>query len=122
MLQLLAQSESFPQTMVEVLAWPVGLTAAAVLLFYAGIWADQRYKKTPWKWATLIPLLIAVYLGINDFQNFRDPIYNNYVTTLGGTNKMTAAHWGAFVIPFVGLVGVALLYKFSHRLTFNLDD
>jgi hypothetical protein len=121
MLYLLAQDappESFG--FLDVLVWPVGLTLVAWFVFYAGWWMENRSAKAPWKWISILPAAYAIYIGIDYVSKYQDPIYNNLIAS--GGRKMMFAHYGALIIPLLGLAGIVLFHFFNHKLNIATAD
>lgn len=121
MLYLFAQDATPPDTMIDVLMWPVMLTLAAWLVFYFGWWIENRFTKAPWKWLALLPIGYALYTGGALALRYQDPFYQSMLVA-GGQKKMMAAHYGAFLIPLLGLVGIILFHFFNHKLNLPGED
>ncbi|HVT12932.1 MAG TPA: hypothetical protein VHE55_11760 [Fimbriimonadaceae bacterium] len=122
MLYLLAQ-DALPTdvSMVDVLLWPVALTILAWIIFYAGWWVENRLMKAPWKWLAVAPIAYGVWVGIGDVINISDPFYRSAVG-VGAMKKMIAAHYGALIIPVIGLAGIILFHFFNHKLNLPTDE
>lgn len=122
MLYLLAQDATGNElSMLDVLLWPVALTMAAWIIFYFGWWVENRLMKAPWKWVAVLPLLYGIYIGINDVLNINDVFYRANVG-VGAMKKMTAAHYGALIVPVIGLAGIILFHFFNHKLNLSTDE
>lgn len=120
MLQLLA--DEFPKDMFEVFLWPLLLTMVGFAIFYAGIWLEARHRRTPWKWAALIPALIALFIGGGYWYRWvSDPIYAD-VVGMGAVKRMTFAHWFAFLVPLFGLAAALTYNTYKHKLNLNPDE
>lgn len=121
MLYPLAQ-EALPSTFLDVVTMPIGLTLLGCVIFYAGWWVENRLTKAPWKWIALAPVGYAIYMGYGFLSKFiGDPFYYDAVTT-ESVKKMTVAHYGALVVPVLGLVGIILFHFFNHKLNIEIDD
>jgi hypothetical protein len=122
MLYLLAQDTPPTNlTFLDVITIPIALTLLGCVIFYAGWWVENRLTKAPWKWIALAPVGYAIYMGICDVSNFRNPFYYSAVTT-ESVKKMTFAHYGALVLPLLGLAGIILFHFFNHKLDLDQDD
>jgi hypothetical protein len=119
----LLADDHIPDGMSDILMWPIGLTLIAWLIFYAGWYVENRLVKAPWKWLAILPIAYAIWSGWNDYLSrwLGDPVYRSAVA-VGAAKKMMAAHWGAFFIPFLGLVGIILFHFFNHKLNLPTDD
>ena len=120
MLHLLAE-DNIPNGMSDVLMIPVGLTILAWLIFYAGWWVENRLTKAPWKWIAVVPALWAMWIGLGWVMAYRDPVYRFDINLAGG-KKMMAAHYGALIIPILGLIGIVLFHFFNHKLHLDPDE
>ncbi|HWA82459.1 MAG TPA: hypothetical protein VG820_03435 [Fimbriimonadaceae bacterium] len=122
MLYLLAQ-DTLPTdaSIVDILLWPVAVTILAWIIFYAGWWVENRLMKAPWKWLAVLPVAYGIYIGIDDVIKISDPFYRSAVG-VGAMKKMIAAHYGALIIPVLGLAGIILFHFFNHKLNLPTDE
>ena len=119
MLYLLAQDTSTPDSFLPYLGWPVGLTVLAAVIFYFGWRVENRLMKAPWKWVAFVPLAYALYLGLTLVIAYQDPFY---VAKVGEGKKMAFVHYGALLVPLLGLIGIVLFHFFNHKLNLQIDD
>ena len=123
MLNWLAQ-DNIPDGMSDVLILPIGLTLVGLVIYFAA-WRGGRIwpKLAPWKWLSVIPFAWGMWVGWFDYLGrwLGNPIYQALVAT-GREKKMTAAHWGAFLMPLLGLAAVILLHFYSEKIDLGLED
>src|ERR1051325_2865477 len=123
MFYMLAQDSSANElTMLDVLLWPVAMTMLAWVIFYFGWWVEKKKNvKAPWKWLSLAPVAFGIYVGFDYVRQILDPFYQQLVG-VGMMKKMVAAHWGALIIPLIGLAGIVLFHFFNHKLDIVIED
>lgn len=121
MLHLLAQ-EAPPEnlSMFDVIVWPIAMTLVGGLIFYFGWWVENRLTKAPWKWLAFIPLGYGLWVGYTYMTNYMNPFYQAAMP--GAGKKMLVAHYAAFIIPLLGVIGVILFHFFNHKLNISVDD
>lgn len=87
-------------------ALPSVLTLLGAILFW--VLKSRRAKglSAPTKWLGVAPMVVGAILGLGPFNNIRDPFYNSSVRILG--DKTVWGHYGAFVIPVLGIVTLGL--------------
>lgn len=123
MLYLFAQDTPDPNMgFMNVLLWPTVLTLLGWGIFYGGWWIENRLTKAPWKWLAVIPIVIGAYIGFGFVMDIQNPVYNMYVSSSGGARKMMFAHYGALILPILGLVGLVLFHFYNHKLNLGQDD
>jgi hypothetical protein len=121
MLNLLAD-ESLPEGMSDILILPLMLTLIGFLLFYAGAYVEAKRGKAVWKWIGVLPIAVSLVIGFQYLYRWlSDSVYAEAVST-GAAKKMVAAHWGAFIIPLIGLGAVALVHFYGDKLNLTPSE
>jgi hypothetical protein len=110
-----------PQSMLDVLLWPVLLTIAGCGIFYMGWYVENRLTKAPWKWIALLPIGYAMMLGWGYVSDWSEAFYRADVG-VGNERKMMAAHYGALIIPILGVIAIVLFHFFNHKLHLSTDE
>lgn len=121
MLDLLAQIAP-PEnlTYMDVIVWPIATTLLGGVIFYFGWYVENRLTKAPWKWLAFVPLAYGLYIGYGYMTAYMNPFYQAAMP--GGGKKMMVAHYGAFILPLLGVIGVILFHFFNHKLNIHVDE
>jgi len=123
MLNLLAQDSTQDFGMMDVLLWPVLLTALGIGIFFFGLWLERKGKRAPWKWAAVVPVLVGAYVGYPYASIlYSDPELYKAQHLAFGEKKLYASHYGALFIPILGLIGLVLLHFFNHKIKLTPED
>lgn len=107
-------------SILTIMVWPVAMTLLGGLIFYFGWWYENRMSKAPWKWIAFAPLAYGLLVGWGYMSNIMNPWYQAAIP--GISRKLVAAHYGAFILPALGVIGVLLFHFFNHKLHIAVDD
>lgn len=110
----------FPDSWYEPMLLPVFMAAVAVIIWIGARSSELKTSaKRPWKWVAVLPLLVAFKAGITYMLDVRDPFYQSAISGYG--KKMVFAHYCAFFIPLLALIGVAVWQVFDARRSTEYD-
>jgi hypothetical protein len=95
--------------------WP-GLLALIGVAIYSifKVLENKAKKNDPRKWIGAAPLLLGLILGWSPFSLIRDKFYYESIKFHG--DKMIWAHYGAFIVPILGLVGIGVWFLLDKFL------
>lgn len=107
MMFLASLPEVMPEEFYEPVMWP-GILAFVGLAIYIvfRLLESKAEKPSNVKYIGLVPLVIALILGWPQFSLIRDKFYYESIKFRG--DKMVWAHYGAFIIPLVFLLGIGI--------------
>lgn len=95
-----------PENFAEPLILPGILLVIGLIIYGIGYYLEVNTKKAPWKtMGAIIPMAIGAFMGIGPVKYINDPFYRS---TAEGS-KMLLSHWGALVLPLLGILGVLLV-------------
>lgn len=100
-LWLAALPDTVPSSWYDPLLLPVLLTIVGAIVYLFGRNAEFKMQ-SKWKWWALAPFLLGLWTGFGPASYLSDPVYRAAVDEYG--KKMLFAHYGAFIVPFVGVL------------------
>jgi hypothetical protein len=110
MLNVFAQ-QTPPEEFYSLLILPTLLSAIGLVVYFLGQKREASVDKAPWKWAGLIPIVIALFVGVQSaFVFLSDPFYRE----VAYGRKMMLGHIGAAAIPALMIV-VILVWDVVNR-------
>lgn len=110
----------FPDSWYEPMLLPVFMAAAAAIIWIGARSTELKTStKRPWKWAAILPLLLAFKAGVTAVMNVGDPFYRSAIAGYG--KKMVFSHYAAFVIPLLVLIGVFVWQALDARRSTEYD-
>lgn len=116
---LLADCSSLPDPWASPLYIPILFTMFGAGLFAAGKAAEIRdMKPVPWKWVGVVPLLIALWSGLQTVSCLRDPFYTALMNQLASKKYLTS-HIGSIAFPLIAIIALAIWQWRSTRDPFR---
>ncbi len=111
--------QSPPQSWIDVLLMPGLAVFFGGLVLAIAIRAEMHGKPSPAKWAALAILFVGLWMGLPWFLSYVGPwpeakMYQADLLVYG--RKMLLAHWGALLLPLLGIAAtVVYQVRFSKR-------
>ncbi len=93
-------------------AWPIGLSILAFIVWYLGYRATEDGKKAPWKWLAIVILAVALAIGISALKMVMSGDFSLISDQL--PRRLRYALYGAGGVPVLGLLAVIGLSIFQR--------
>jgi len=105
----LLSCESLPQKWHEPLYVPILMTIVGATIYGLGMLSEAREAKPkPWKWSSMLFLLLGLYSGGSITWCMTDSFYMSLVNDYG--RKMLMGHIAGFVIPLVAILTIGVIH------------
>ena len=111
--------EGVPQSVLEILLLPIGLTLLGLVIFMGGWYVENRATKAPWKWIGVLPVLYGIYAGYSVLHEYTS---NSVMQGLLPGKKWMIGEWAALIVPVLGLVLILIFHFFNHKLNISFDE
>ena len=100
----------------EPLVMPGILTFFGLLIWWMAMMAEEKGKPASWKWFGFALLLIAMGFGFQSFEKMigQSPDDLLYRSSLPSNRRFAMAHYAAFVIPALAIVG-CIVWQFAGK-------
>lgn len=108
-----------PDAWYEVLLLPVFFAAIGVIVWVAGRNAELKDQAKPWKWLAALPFALALITGVEPLLKIRDFFYAAAIRPFG--EKMQIAHYAAFLVPLLCVVGLAAWEVIYRKVSSHQD-
>lgn len=103
-------------TLRDVVMWPIATVLAGLVIWFIGCRIEDDDGSAIIKWFAGVPLLVGLVLGFGKISKVlgSSPEAMIYRDAIGG-RKMLFAHIGAFALPVMAVIALAVWYFMRKR-------